>query len=137
MMAEKFFFIVKTGYHDRMRDMCILTDSENERISSEAIGDLYESDELDLVGFYDCEKHFSYRSEHMKTKHSEFIDKVFDLNNEDYLVFESNNGTIDHVNDYVINMKYCHVFKGEIYVRGFKKVDDVDYVYLEFGTEAG
>lgn len=48
-----FYFFVNTGYHEKMKGMCVLDDAENERISSEATGDGYDVLELDLVGWFD------------------------------------------------------------------------------------
>jgi hypothetical protein len=133
---ELFFFIVKTGYH---RQMNPISDEDNERISSDATDDGYESNELDLIGFFNKGGVFSYRSQKMTEKYSRiFIQNTFELEKGgEYLVFASNYGTIDHVRNYIVEMNFCHVAEGETFVRGFKKSNKDDYILLEFGTEAG
>jgi hypothetical protein len=133
---NKYFFIVQTGYEDRVREICDLSDEENMRISSEATDDLYESGTLDLVGLFEKGEGFSFRSDEMSNNYSHFDPSVFNLDG-DYLVLASTFGSLEYVNKYVFEMKFCRVVVGEIIVKGFQKHEDCDYVFLEFGSEGG
>ena len=143
--SKLFYFFVKTGSHEKMRGLCSFDDAENERISAEATGDGYDSHELDLVGRFIRQPvtfensnplEFKFRSAKMAEKYSSIMEwQPFDCLNDDYLVFASSHGSLGYVNKYVAEMKFCNVFIGEIFVQGFKKIGNADYILLEFGTE--
>ena len=135
MEDKHFYFAVQTECHDdRMHKMCTFTDEENERLSSEAIDDGYGVSKFDLIGFYEKGK-FILRSQRMKEMYPAFDwSELCDITDvkEDYLVFGSSSGFLHHANQYVQAMGYCHAVDGWMFVEGFKRKRDCDYITLKF-----
>jgi hypothetical protein len=142
MVDREYFFAVKTGYFDTMRKVCKFTPEENERLSSAAIDDMYGATDLDLIGFYENN---TFTSLPIVSKYKTFDEGVLRVLQErtfiavrdKYLVFGSSSGIVGFISNYVSEMKYCHVFKDEIFVQGFMKQESSEYIVLEYGTEAG